>query len=48
MHEASPAPGLFQQRGEFPSSRVQDFPESEQAARWFKTGRPFLQLYLSF
>jgi TRAP transporter TAXI family solute receptor len=47
-NEIHRAPGLFQRRGEFPSSSVQDFPLSEQAARWFQSGRPFLQRYLPF
>ena len=46
--EVHGGPGLFQQRGEFPSIKVQDFPVSEQASRWFKSGRPFLQSYLPF
>jgi TRAP transporter TAXI family solute receptor len=41
-------PGLLAQRGEFPSARVQNFPLSAEAARWFKSGRPFLQRYLPF
>ena len=40
--------GLLQQRGEFPSARVQNFPLSGEAARWFKSGRPYLQRYLPF
>ena len=46
--EVHGGPGLFQKRGEFPSSKVQDFPISEQATRWFVSGRPFLQRYLPF
>ncbi len=46
--EVHGGPGLFQQRGDFPSAKVQDFPISEQALRWFKSGRPFLQRYLPF
>ncbi len=46
--EVHHGPGLFQRRGEFPSSTVQDFPISEQATRWFQSGRPFLQRYLPF
>lgn len=46
--EVHGGPGLFQKRGEFPSSTVQDFPVSEQALRWFQSGRPFLQRYLPF
>ena len=46
--EVHGGPGLFQQRGEFPSSKVRDFPMSEQATRWFQSGRPFLQRYLPF
>jgi TRAP transporter TAXI family solute receptor len=47
-NEVHSAPGLFQRRNEFPSSKVQDFPISEQATRWFQSGRPFLQRYLPF
>ncbi len=47
-NEVHNGPGLFQKRGEFPSSNVQDFPVSEQARRWFQSGRPFLQRYLPF
>jgi hypothetical protein len=47
-NEVHHGPGLFQHRGEFPSSKVQDFPISEQASRWFQSGRPFLQRYLPF
>jgi TRAP transporter TAXI family solute receptor len=47
-NEVHGGPGLFQRRGEFPSSQVQDFPISEQATRWFQSGRPFLQRYLPF
>ena len=46
--EVHGGPGLFQQRGEFPSAKVLDFPLSEQASRWFKSGRPFLQHVLPF
>ena len=47
-NEVHGGPGLFQRRGEFPSSTVQDFPISEQSMRWFQSGRPFLQRYLPF
>ncbi len=47
-NEVHHGPGLFQRRGEFPSSQVQDFPMSEQATRWFQSGRPLLQRYLPF
>lgn len=46
--EVHGGPGLFQKRGEFPTAKVQDFPVSEQAQRWFQSGRPFLQRYLPF
>ena len=47
-NEVHHGPGLFQRRGEFPSAQVQDFPISEQATRWFQSGRPLLQRYLPF
>ncbi len=47
-NEVHHGPGLFQRRGEFPSAQVQDFPLSEQATRWFQSGRPLLQRYLPF
>ncbi len=47
-NEVHHGPGLFQRRGEFPSAQVQDFPMSEQATRWFQSGRPLLQRYLPF
>ncbi len=46
--EVHGGPGLFQKRGEFPTANVSDFPLAEQAARWFKSGRPFLQRYLPY
>lgn len=46
--EVHGGPGLFQHRGEFPTAKVQDFPVSEQAQRWFVSGRPLLQRYLPF
>lgn len=47
-NEIHGGPGLFQRRGEFPSAQVQDFPISEQATRWFQSGKPLLQRYLPF
>ena len=41
-------PGLFQRAHEFPSSVDVDFPMSADAARYFKSGAPFLQRYLPF
>lgn len=42
------APGLFHRPGEFPSPQATDFPLAEEADRYFKNGRPFLQRYLPF
>ncbi len=39
---------LFNRPSEFPHPRGTDFPLSEEAARYFKDGRPFLQRYLPF
>jgi TRAP-type uncharacterized transport system substrate-binding protein len=46
--EVHGGPGLLQKAGEFPSGRVQDFPLSETAQRYYKSGPPFLQRYLPF
>ena len=40
--------GLFEERGQFPSSKYLDFPLSKEAARYFESGRPFLLRYLPF
>jgi TRAP-type uncharacterized transport system substrate-binding protein len=41
-------PGWVNKAGEFPAPKVQDFPLSDQAERFYKTGRPFLYDYLPF
>ncbi len=41
-------PGLFNRPGEFPSPVATDFPLADEADRYFKNGRPFLQRYLPF
>jgi TRAP transporter TAXI family solute receptor len=41
-------PGLFHQPGEYPTPVATDWPLAEEARRYFKTGRPFLQRYLPF
>jgi TRAP transporter TAXI family solute receptor len=41
-------PTLLNRPAEFPHPRGTDFPLSEEAARYFKDGRPFLQRYLPF
>jgi TRAP transporter TAXI family solute receptor len=41
-------PGLFHQPGEFPTPLATDWPLAEEAKRYFKSGRPFLQRYLPF
>ena len=46
--EVHGAPGLFQRAHEFPSVRDVDFPMSAEAARYYKSGAPFLQRYLPF
>ena len=40
--------GLFEQPGEFPSSRYAQFQLSEDAQRYFRSGPPFLQRFLPF
>ena len=41
-------PSLIHRPGEFPNPRDTDYPLSDQAERYFKNGRPFLQNYLPF
>jgi len=41
-------PGVFRRGGEFPAIRDGDFPVSEDAQRYFKSGPPFLQRYMPF
>jgi hypothetical protein len=41
-------PNLFARPNEFPSPQGIDFPLAEEADRYFKNGRPFLQRYLPF
>ncbi len=41
-------PGIFQRAGAFPAAESIDFPLSDEAARYHKSGRPFLQRYLPF
>lgn len=40
--------GLFQRAGEFPAPVAADFPLSEEAKRYYKSGPSFLQRYLPF
>ncbi len=39
---------LFADKGEFPSQKYLDYPLSPEAARFYKSGPPFLQRYLPF
>ncbi len=41
-------PSLVSRAGDFPSPQGTDFPLAEEADRYFKNGRPFLQRYLPF
>jgi TRAP-type uncharacterized transport system substrate-binding protein len=41
-------PGIFQKAGQFPAAESIDLPLSDEAQRFFKTGRPFLQNHLPF
>jgi len=40
--------GLFHRPGDFPAAREGDFPLSDAAERYFKSGPPFLQRYMPF
>jgi TRAP-type uncharacterized transport system substrate-binding protein len=41
-------PGIFQKAGQFPAAESVDLPLSEEAQRFYKSGRPVLQAYLPF
>jgi TRAP-type uncharacterized transport system substrate-binding protein len=41
-------PGIFQKAGQFPAAESIDLPLSDEARRFYKSGRPFLQGYLPF
>ena len=46
--DANSTANYFAAHGEFPNQRIDDFPISDDAARYIKSGRPFLQNYLPF
>jgi TRAP-type uncharacterized transport system substrate-binding protein len=46
--ETNGAPGLFKRRGEFPAPIEHDFPISEEAGRYYKSGKPFFYRVLPF
>jgi TRAP-type uncharacterized transport system substrate-binding protein len=41
-------PGIFQKAGQFPAAEPIDLPLSEEAQRFYKSGRPFFQEHLPF
>ncbi|MDP3514829.1 MAG: TAXI family TRAP transporter solute-binding subunit [Sulfuritalea sp.] len=41
-------PGVFQKPGEFPRVGHSDFTQSKEAARYYTSGKPFLQRYMPF
>jgi TRAP-type uncharacterized transport system substrate-binding protein len=40
--------GVLQRRGEFPAPRESDIPLADDAIRYYRSGKPFLQRYLPF
>jgi TRAP transporter TAXI family solute receptor len=40
--------GWFQQQGQFPSARYTEIPVAAEAAKYYKSGPPFLQRYMTF
>lgn len=46
--ETHGGPGIFQKSGEFPRAVSADFPLAPEAARYYKSGKPWLQRYLPF
>jgi hypothetical protein len=41
-------PGIFRRAGQFPAAEAIEFPLSNVALQFYKSGRPFLQNYLPF
>ena len=41
-------PSIFRRAGEFPAAEAMEVPLSDEAAQFYKAGRPFLQNYLPF
>jgi TRAP transporter TAXI family solute receptor len=48
MTEVNGKSGFFQRAGEFPAYKDRSFPLSKDAERYYKSGPPFLQVYLPF
>ena len=48
MREAHSPPGPFSRQGEFPAVMPQDLPLSQQAERFYRSGRPWLYQYTNF
>jgi hypothetical protein len=48
MREAHSPPGPFNRQGEFPAVMPQDLPLSQQAERFYRSGRPWLYQYTNF
>lgn len=48
LAETHGGPGIFQRPGEYPRATGTDFPLSSEAARYYKSGKPWLQRYLPF
>jgi hypothetical protein len=46
--EVHGGPGMFQKAGQFPAPEGVDVPLSEDARRYYRSGRPFLQRYLPY
>jgi TRAP transporter TAXI family solute receptor len=42
------APGIFEKRGEFPANKDDQFPLSDDALQYYKSGGPFWQRYLPY
>lgn len=48
MREAHSPPGPFSRQGDFPAAMPQDLPLSQQAERFYRSGRPWLYQYTNF
>lgn len=48
MTQVHSAPGIFEKRSEFPSNKDDQFPLSDDAIQYYKSGGPFWQRYLPY
>jgi TRAP transporter TAXI family solute receptor len=48
LHQVHDDPGIFEKKNEFPTDKDYEFPLSDEAKQYYKSGTPFWQRYLPF